>query len=162
MTISIKIHPAVQDFFVAKFGSYHVKLKAGDLLSNKINHILQVSPKNYRFHFRNIDYNSELVIELPGKFNIADKWIHTQNRHYIDDRRRYLIYREFQKWMKEIFHNFVAGYCIAHNFKPGVQKEAILSFIETYKIQMNDINYEMLKKSWDRSEEKKRSLEFVY
>lgn len=158
MTISIKIHPAVQDFFVAKFGSYHIKLKQSDVLSIRIKNMLQLNPKNYRFHYRNIDYNSELVLELPANFKITDKWIDTQYRNYLDDRRRYMIAREFQQWMKDIFHNYVAGYCVAHNFKPGVQKEAILSFLVTYKIQMNDINYEMLKKSWDRSNEKSMSF----
>ena len=147
----IKVHPVLKEFYKCLTGSDVIEVKPNDDFSTRIKTILQLTPKNYnvRYPFGREDY---ITLLLPGKFYLGrDKYIDTTSRNYLDDRRQYFISQELYGMFKSIFHNYV----LAYTRSGRQQKEGILDFCEVYNISMDKINFDMLKKSWDRSFEKK-------
>ena len=78
--------------------------------------------------------------------------INTLFRCFLSKEGNSEIANELRKRFKNSFHTFVLASLIAN---PDLQqKEAIENFIEHFHLTNNKVTYEMLKKSWDRSEEK--------
>lgn len=148
--LHVKVHPVVKEFYQSITGSDVIELKPNDDFSYRIKSILQLAPKEYKnYPLKNEDY---VTLLLPKSFRLSeDKRIQTKDRNYLDDRRQYFLSKELYDLVKSIFHNYVMAFARAG----GKYKDGINDFCTVYNISMNKINYEMLKKSWDRSFEKK-------
>lgn len=152
--VKLKVHQVVYDFYYAQYGDTF-DLKSDSVLSIIIPHVLSLKPKEYEPE-RLVNYKQLNVIindMMIGAAEDCAKYVNAENRHYVSDRNQYFISRFLDSILKNIFHNYVLGYVRSN--KEAMQKDAILDFCMVYKIEENAINYEMLKKSWDRSDEKK-------
>ena len=151
--LHINVHPVVHEFFLSRYHSNTIELSPNDLFSERIKTILQLQPKKYKkVPFK---ITETLILLLPNKFYIGeDNYVNTRYRNYLDDRRQYLLSRELYKLFKEVFCKYVLAFCRGNNLKRGSQKKGIEDFCLVYDIEFNSINYDMLKKTWDRSFEK--------
>ncbi len=149
----INVHPVVYEFFYSRYHTDAIEITPSDSFSIRIKTILQLQPKKYiKFPF---EKGKTLTLLLPKQFRLGEnKKIDTIYRNYLDDRRQYLISRELQKLFKEIFSKYILAFCRGNKMKRGSQKNAINDFCEVYNIKLDAINFEMLKKTWDRSYEK--------
>jgi hypothetical protein len=153
--LKIKVHPVVYDFYFAQYDGDTFDLKDDSVLSIVVPHILTLKPKDYKLE-RLANYKQLNVIVhdmIIGAGSDCAKYIHAEHRHYTSDRNQYYVSRFLDGIVKNIFHNYMLAYMRSN--KKAQQKDAILDFCMVYRIEENAINYEMLKKSWDRSGEKK-------
>ncbi|MCL1942563.1 MAG: hypothetical protein FWF54_03315 [Candidatus Azobacteroides sp.] len=100
---------------------------------------------------------SKVYVRNRSKFknllNPHKVYINTMFRSYLTDSGQNEIANHLRRIFKEKLHTFVQGAVYAN---PKLeQKEAIIMFCEIYKIEFNEISYDMLRKSWDRSNAKK-------
>lgn len=149
----IKVDAFVKQFIVRIYGSDVVDVGQQDALFERIKYILQLAPKE----FKNPAKGDHVITVFIPKFRILNKQINNLYRNNLDDRRQKMIASEFKKLFKQVFHNYVFGYCRSNINKntDENQKEAIYDFCSSYQINMDEILFETLKKSWDRSDEKK-------
>lgn len=147
--LRVKVHPVVKEFIVSTTGSDTVEPIANSNFYHRIKTILQLNPKEYKNY--PLRCNTSITI-LVSNFRIGDKRINQLFRNELDDRRQYFLSKELYDGFKSIFHNYVLAYMRAGGKQ---QKIAIEDFCLVYNISLNKINFEMLKKSWDRSEQKK-------
>lgn len=157
----IKVDPFVFDFYFSKYNSSTILINKKDplyhLVINKLEHNPSIPPKledKYVLGIK-LPYLDNTNAHFQGKKNI-------QYTNYITAKSQQFISAQLKNLIKEVFHTYVYSYCIACKMKRGCQKKAIESFISVNKIQMNNINYEMLKKSWDRSSHKKKLTNKIY
>ncbi|MGM0530935.1 MAG: hypothetical protein ACQER7_06245 [Bacteroidota bacterium] len=155
--LSIKVHKVLYEYYVNIHGSERIEVKPGDNFSPRVKWMLQLyseSSKKYP-----LKHSKELILLLPNEFRLTGrngKRVYTEHRGYLDEAWQYYLSKDLYKQFKGIFHASVLSFCIAKDFSLGCQKEAIYNFIDLYNLTLDDINFEMLKKSWDRSEEKKK------
>lgn len=151
-TILLKVHPALFAFYFCVYKTDTICLTANTTFYQKIISALEVSPSRYE-KYKMKDFKI-LKIMLPAGTDFGNKRINTLNKG-VSDRHQEIISRELYYLFKDIFHNYVLAYCRALENQPGCQKKGILDFCDSYQIEEHRINYEMLKKSWDRSPQKK-------
>jgi hypothetical protein len=115
-------------------------------------------PEDYKF--KKVNHENKVTIQLIsfaiGNNSISEYKQINEYRNFLTPFSERLVERELNRMFKETFHNFVSGYVSSTNNSIGSQKEGIELFCKVYRLGLNEINYEMLKKSWDRSEQKKR------
>jgi hypothetical protein len=151
--LKIKVHPVVREFLVSLTGSDVIDPIQNSTFYHRIKFILQLNPKNYNQTYLNRRFKNESTITiLVGWFQMCDKRIDPLSRNYLDDARQYLISKELYQSFKNIFHNYMLAYMRGGGVS---QKKGIEDFCCVYNLALDNITYEMLKKSWDRSEEKK-------
>ena len=148
MPLYIKVHPIVQEFIESRYGSNVIEIGRQDALFERIKFLLQLQPKNYK---KPIENGNGIINLLIPNFNVGVWKVNNLYRNHLDNRHQRMISNEIKDIFKKIFHNYVLAYARAGK----QQKKGIYDFCETYKLTLNNVNYEMLKKSWDRSEEKK-------
>lgn len=156
ITVSLKVHPIVYDFYYAQYGD-SFELKADSVLSIILPHVLSLKPRDYCPQYKTQNYKPLKVVirdMMIGSASDVVQFIHAQDRHYISDRNQYYISRFLDNIVKNIFHNYMIAYMRAAP-QGTQQKQGIVDFCQVYRIQNSRLNYEMLKKSWDRSGEKK-------
>lgn len=147
--LRIRVHPVVREFIVSTTGSEIIEPITNSNFYHRVKTILQLKPKDYKNY--PLKCSSTITI-LVSNFRIGDNRIDQFSRNHLDDRRQYFLSKELYDNFKLIFHNYVLAYMRGGGKQ---QKRAIEDFCTVYSISMNSINYEMLKKSWDRSEQKK-------
>jgi len=155
-SLKLNVHPVVYEFFTFRFHTDVIEISPNDTFSIRVKTILQLQPKTYEAGSPKIplQYYKTLTLLLPRAFDVAGKRIATEYRNNLDNRRQFLLSRELHRLFKDIFHKYVLAYCRGKKLAPGCQKEAIEDFCFIHNLKLNKINYEMLKKSWYRSDEK--------
>lgn len=148
--LQIKVHPVVREFIVSTTGSDVIEPIANSNFYHRVKTILQLNPKDYKnYPLKRASTITIIVSEFSlGKGN----HIYGEHRNHLDDRRQYFLSKEMYDGFKSIFHNYVLAYMRGGGKQ---QKQAIEDFCIVYNLSLDNINYEMLKKSWDRSEQKK-------
>lgn len=147
--LQIKVHPVVREFIVSTTGSDVIEPIPVSNFCHRVKTILQLTPKDYKKYPLK---RAGTITILVSNFRIGDKRIQELSRNHLDDRRQYHLSKELYDGFKSIFHNYVLAYMRGGGKQ---QKMAIEDFCTVYNISLDKINYEMLKKSWDRSEQKK-------
>lgn len=150
----IKVDRYVKEFIISTYGSDVVDVGQQDALFERIKYMLQLQPKEYK----NPVKGDHMITVFIPYFKIFDTHIDKTYRANLDDRRQALIASEFKKIFKRCIHNFVAGYCRSNLHKDfdENQKAGIEDFCAFYKLNMDKLLFDSLKKSWDRSKEKKK------
>lgn len=162
-TVRVKVTSMVQQFVIALYGSTTIKCEHNDLMTQKIKHIVSLLPKGYKLpqeteaaHY--IDIEVKNVNFGQCKAN-GYKKIYRQTA----EANTFIVYAlqrelsvELKKLFKSMFHNYVLAFCRGRKFEIGCQKDAILDFCDSYNININKIDYDALKKSWQRSKEYKQ------
>lgn len=155
-TVDIKVSPILKEFIEAKWGGDTIVLGKDDYFTQKIKHILQRYPEDYRpvkvsereeyvrMHVKHVEIirvGSKCLFEKEVQWSYLDKYMQEQ------------LSKELNKYFKEIFHAYVLAFCSARSFADNCQRDGILDFCEVYNLRLNKVNFEMLKKSWYRSNE---------
>lgn len=154
--VLLHVHPIVYDFYTAQYGE-SFEMKADSVLSIILPHVLSLKPKDYCPQYKTQNYKPLKVIIRDMRLGSSDddvKYINAPGQHYLSDRNQYYISRFLDNIVKNIFHNYMIAYMRAAP-QGTQQKQGIVDFCQVYRIQNSRFNYEMLKKSWDRSGEKK-------
>lgn len=159
-TADVKLTPILKEYIVTKYGSDTIKLKRNDPLLIKIKYLLSNNPSDYRPVSNRSNY---IKIEVQN-FQLAyRKQIEQEYHNYLSPENQQIICIEINSEFKETFHNYVLAFLrggiINRHFHQ--QKEAIEDFCQTYQLKLTKINYDMLKKSWDRSYQKKKYLNLL-
>lgn len=156
LTVDIKVTPILKEFIVSKWGTDTLVLKKDDYFTQKIKHILQRFPDNYtpvkpneRINYIRMQVKHVEYARVGSKCHFQK----TKTSAYLNAYMQDQVAKELNKYFKEVFHSYVLAFCSARSFKDNCQRDGINDFCETFQISMNSINYEMLKKSWYRSDE---------
>lgn len=153
-TVSVSVNPTLKEFIVNVYGGNTIQIKKEDLLSQKIKYIMQLMPSD--FSPVNTDPNA-IKIEVTDAYIFkTSKYgtlfhADTQYRSFLNERLQHILAKELNKGFKEIFHNYVLAFARAGR----EQKEGIEDFCDVYNLSMNRISFDMLKKSWQRSDQYK-------
>lgn len=156
----IRVAPIVKEFIVSTRGTDVIDVCKNDRFFEQIKYILQLPPKN--INYKNMPTGDNVITLFVPTFRAGGVLIYPQYRNYLDDQKQYLISNEIKKLFKSIFYNYMLAYCrsrINNNIEEN-QKEAVNDFCLAYNLSWDVINYEMLIKSWNRSNEKKMLSEF--
>lgn len=157
LDVEISVSPIIKEWIVSTYGSDTIQCGQDDFLSNKIKYLLTLVPKDYKPN--RIEKENRITIQLIN-FEIGStsssfrKQINAY-QNYLTPTVERLIEKEFARNFKSTFHSFVFGYVVSNSNAVGSQKEGIETFCAAYGLSLDKINYEMLKKSWDRSPEKR-------
>jgi len=141
--VDIQVSPLVYHFYHSKSGCNKIKLQYNDPLSLILYSMLETVPATFR-HER---FENTIRIELIYKRNQNIQYI-----NYLPPRKQEVISKHLYANIKHLFHNYVLAFVSAG----GSQHEAIIDFCTYYNIPLEDVKYETLKKSWNRSEEKRK------
>ncbi len=153
-TLDVKVSAILKEFIVSNWGSDTVALNKDDYFTQKIKHILQRLPETYapihpserdeyiRLQVKQVAWSRRDTTSLFTKF---------PENAYLDDYLQQQIAKELNKYFKEIFHAYVLAFCSARRFVDNSQRDAIYDFCDVYNLKMNRVNFDMLKKSWNRS-----------
>jgi hypothetical protein len=160
MTVDVRISPVVREFIICTTGDDLIIPRRDDWLWLILKQHLLTAPPDYTLipdaERRNyirvmlLDCHSSKVYAKDRGRNIH---INTLFRWYLDDRGQNAVARHLRSQFKATFHNFVQG---AATVNPDAQiTDAIHRFCKLYNITMNNITFDMLIKSWQRSEQRK-------
>ena len=161
VTLQLKVHPIVYDFYFAQYGEIF-DIKDDSVLAIILPHVLSLKPKSYEPE-KLVNYKALKVVlhdHMFGQAKDCAQYINVEHRHYVSDRNQYYISRFLDNVVKNIFHNYMLAFMRSNPL--ARQKDAILDFCLVYSIEENKINYDMLKKSWDRSGQKAEWKRMVF
>ncbi|NHB67954.1 hypothetical protein [Perlabentimonas gracilis] len=147
--VEVKVSPIVREWTVCYYGSHVIVPRYESHFGWLLKMVLELPPVDYKF--RKLPEQECITFLLPnGKigenrnFNVYRNFLSPMGHHFISR----TLYFNF----KSIFHNFMVG---AIQSGAKTQKEAIEDFCIVYNLPLKHISYDMLRRSWDRSEEKK-------
>jgi hypothetical protein len=157
-TVRVKVTSIVQQFVIALYGSTTIECGHNDLMTQKIKHIVSLLPQGYKLpketedaHYVDIEVKTSQFGRCKGNGYKAVYRNRPECRTYIVDALQRELSVELKSLFKSMFHNYVFAYVRGQKFIIGSQKEAILDFCDVYHININKIDYDALKKSWQRS-----------
>ena len=144
--VEVRVSKIVRDFFIASNGTNIVILKKHDFISYSIRNLLCLVPKNYKRLNPRIDCYLKINLVYLNRIGIDVKY-----RNYLDEIGQEFINKQLYLLFRETFYSFVYA-CVLSGKE---QKQAINMFMTTYNLDCTQFNFDMLKKSWDRSKTKK-------
>ena len=163
--VTIRVHPTIREFIIDTNGSDLIVPNKDDLLwkITKTNlttwqeDSARINEGDSTIRIALLDCHGHKSFSFStGKYNGDRSNYIYQNpmfRTYITDHGMIDISKELRKRFKDAFHTFVMGALMGN---PKLkQKDAFILFIEKFNLSENEITFDMLKKSWDRSDHKK-------
>ena len=154
MNVQVKVSPLIREWVVANYGSNTIVCRPRDFFSSKLKYLLQLQPHDQHFtalpdeECININYGKLTI----GRWRSLEHKQLNQNYYtYLSAESQRLLSQEIYRQFKSSFHGFMLGFCIADGNMPGSYRRGICEFMSRYNLPHNAINYEMLKKNWDRS-----------
>jgi hypothetical protein len=143
ITIQIKVDPVVREWIIAKNNNLNIiKFKNGDILHQMIHEWLQKRHRKSRKILTPDQYINIYIPTCSSKNVYKSHHLSVSRQKMIND----YLYQAFKSELyKHVINKVEEGY---------QQREAILDFMDFYRLPEAIINFEMLKKSWDRSDEK--------
>lgn len=169
VTVRVRVTSIVQQFVIALYGGTTIRCEHNDLMTQKIKHIVSLLPKGYKLpketdscHYIDIEVKNVFFGQCKENGYRAIYRKRAEANTYITVALQRELSVELKKLFNSLFHNYVFAYCRARRLQTGCQKEGILDFCDSYNININKMDYDALKKSWQRSSEystlKKRTL----
>ena len=159
MKVAVRVQPILKEFLIDSTGSDTITPKRGDLVWAILKQNLETAPENYK---EPTDIENYIYVELLDCHstpvysyqNCVFTHINTLFRWYLSEKGQSRIRSILSKNFKSTMHAFIQG-AIAGN--PELQqREAMEEFCNTYNLTMQKITPDMIKKSWDRSDHKKK------
>lgn len=146
--VQVKVSPVVREWMICYYGSHIIKPHFEDSYGGMIKLLLDLQPKEYVF--KKLPEHECITFLMPhGSFEGNRNY--NLYRNYLSPLKQRWLNRLFYYHFKEIFHFYMVGYLRGGS---RTQRAAIEDFCKCYNIPLIHISYEMLKKSWDRSEHK--------
>lgn len=159
MKVAVRVQPILREFLIDSTGSDIITPKKGDLVWAILKQNLETAPDSYH---EPIDGDNHIYIELldchsTAVYSLQNSvftHINTLFRWHLSEKGQNKIRSILSKNFKSTMHAFIQG-AIAVN--PDLQqREAMEEFCNTYNLTMQNITPDMIKKSWDRSDHKKK------
>jgi hypothetical protein len=144
ITIKVQVDPIVKEWIVAKNNNFPViKFAQGDILHKMIHEWLQKANRKSR---RKLQPDQYITIYIP-----TCNYKNVYKSHHLSVSRENMVndylYQAFKKeFYKHMIDKIEEGY---------TQTDALYDYMDFICIKEGKINFQMLKKSWDRSEEKR-------
>lgn len=160
--VSVQVDSIIREFIIDTHGSDVIKLKERDSISRIIRYHLKTSPAD---KIKPDKLESTVFIELSDSKSTkhlcdGEKiYINMLYRWFLTAEAQREINSELNKRFKQVFFNFMRGVYAAN---PEIQqKDAIYLFCDTHNLTLDNVNFEMLKKAWYRSVERKSIKGFI-
>ena len=154
--VSVKCPANLREFLIARNkGSDVLKVNYTDAFVRRIIPYLESTPED--IVIPPVVNEDHIMVEI-SYFKQDGVMQSSEFKNYLSEENQKAIVSEWEDTYKEIFHNYVAGFCKGMNYKIPCQKRAIISFCNDYDIPMNKILFDSLKKSWDRSKQKGKDI----
>lgn len=162
MRVSVRVHPIIREFLIDTIGSDTITPKKGDLIWAILKQNLETAPENFR---EPIDIDNHIYIELLdchscSTYSVKSSvflHINTMFRWHLSEKGQNRINSILRANFKTTMHCFIQG---AISCNPELQqREAMEEFCNTYNLTMNKITPDMIKKSWDRSDHKRKLVD---
>ncbi len=158
MRVAVRVHPTIREFIIDTNGSDLIVPGKHDLLWKKVKanlvtyseqNAIKENPEDSYIYIELLDMHStKQFTKDKGYINMNPMY-----RCFLSKKGQSLVAAELRKRFKDSFHTFVMGALVGN---PNLQqKEAFELFIEKFNLTQNKVTFDMLKKSWDRSEHKK-------
>lgn len=146
MRVDVYVGRTIRQFIVKLTGSDEVAITKQSYLSKRISLYLSQVAQNYRVPKDRSDY---ITIILPWRS--GSNRVHTLYRWYLDE--------EAQGFVRSYYYDLFKGKLHEHVLARAdvtSQREAIYDFAKKWDIDLTTTDFETLKKSWDRSIEKRK------
>lgn len=135
-----------------------IEVKQQDKFYEDLKYILQLRPREF---INNIQPPKKRLIFLLPTYRILDRRIDVRYRNHLDSQREAMVVSSLVRTFKTTLHNYILGAVTAGHPHGVKQADAIRLFLRAYNIEEEHIKFDSLKKSWDRSDEKKRFCEMI-
>ncbi|HLP03837.1 MAG TPA: hypothetical protein VK152_00270 [Paludibacter sp.] len=159
MKVPVRVSPIIREFLIDTTGTDTIIPKQKDLIWTIIKQHLETAPDDYRDP---IDLDNYIYIELLDcsahpVFSLQRNdmlYVKTLFRWHLSQKGQNKINSILRANFKNAMHSFIMG---AISCNPSLkQKEAMEEFCTTYNLSIQKLTPDMIKKSWDRSEHKKK------
>ncbi len=149
--VYLYVSEALYEFLIAEYNSPDgiIEINRQDKFFEDIKFILQVNPRKTPTVDKQ-KYPRRLTLLIPAFQLDKSIRLNVLYRNYLPPNMQRLIRNHFNRLFKLRAHTFILGCC----HRGSRQSDAIRDFFRLFNIPENSINYEMIKKSWDRSNEK--------
>jgi hypothetical protein len=175
ITVDIKVSRTLREFIICTTGSDVIYPEKSGLLWQLLKQHLKTAPsieviaamkdkdpdEYIKIALRKCNHSKVWTKKMkgPGAGTFCNVTINVLYRSYLDERGQNEIAKHLRSAFKQCFHNFVQGATFVN--KDIQQKEAIEQFCKVYSITFNKITFEMLRKSWQRSGQKRKINENI-
>lgn len=146
ITTEVRVSPLIRDFVNTIYQSNIIELKKNDYLTLILRPLLCLVPENYK-PFKPTDCFVKIQLCHQWRYGFDIRY-----RNYLDELGQKFLNDFLYSQFKEIFFSFVQG-CVTSGIE---QQKAIELFCKAYNMNSELINFDMLIKSWNRSNNKKR------
>lgn len=159
MRVSIRVNPILKEFLIDSTGSNVIRPKKGDIIWSILKQNLETAPDTYREPIDTHNYIYVELLDCSSSLNFSNQanrfiYINTLFRWHLSERGQNRIRSILSKNFKSTMHSFIMG-ALACN--PELQqREAMEEFCDLHNLTMGKITPDMIKKSWDRSNHKKK------
>ena len=162
VTVSVKVSRPLREYLVCVNGGSDILVPDyGDPLWTLVKSHLQLMPDNYVPHPASDGPSENAIrIALPTTtgakplYNLDKGRVINNNflfRCFLDADAQRKVEAQLSKIFKDRFRHFMAGYLADHDTDDSFQiKDAIDRFCSIYRLEMDSITYEMLRKDWYR------------
>lgn len=159
-TVTVKLKPYLQEFLKAKLKDAMITANKNNLVGVTLRPFLEVRPKDVKpeFHCDDPDW---ITIRLPkyDDLNVRNSTV------YVSEENQKYFQAIMETHFKDFFYSYMddkVRYGKGANLKKGIKKRIIMQFCADFNLPFNNINYEMLQKSYyRRSKELKKNHPFL-
>lgn len=157
--VPVRVNPIIREFLIDTTGSDIITPKPKDLIWAVLKQHLETAPVDY---IEPIDTDNYIYVEILDCHRDktycfqSNRFLHinTLFRWHLSKRGQERIHSWLRRNFKNSLHSFIMG-AVACN--PELQqKEAMEEFCNIYKLSIQKLTPDMIKKSWDRSDHKKK------
>jgi hypothetical protein len=153
------VHPVIYDFFISRYGETF-DVDDDNMIALILPHILTLRPVDYKItKYPGYKYLDIVLHDFRFGAGGSHGTVYIEHKNHLPDNYQYHLSKYLDGVFKGIFHNFMLAHVMANH--TTTQKEGIQNFCMVYRVAENRVNSEMLKKSWDRSDLKKKWKELV-
>jgi hypothetical protein len=142
--VDVRVSPVVKEFYSGLYGSNVIVPDKRDYIFIVMRRLMEKVPADYK-PVKNNETHLKILIRQCNNSNRNERYY-----PYLQGNHQRLVNNYLRKQFRTLFLN----YMLAWSRRGGGQKNGIEDFCKVYNISFNNINYEMLKKLWDRSKEK--------
>ena len=159
-TVTVKVSPALKEFLLSINGGSDILLPSRcSRLWGLLRQYLTLVPNNYKpIPISGKEDSIRIAIYAGRNFKSWNQTakkvieVNTLYRNYLDGAGQKIIANHLSKSFKQTFRSYMCG-ALSNNPELSIH-DAIYCFCDDYKITMEQITYEMLRKDWYRFREK--------
>jgi len=151
ITVEIRIKPYLKEFLIAFYGGHHpVEASKKNVIGTYLEPLLERPPEKLPGKNKDDTYITILIPEYHGR--------RPDSYNYISEHNQKVFNNMVHAFFKELMLKYVDD-----RMRLGfTKKDSIYQFCHNYKIPFDKVNYEMLKKKYDRHKKSVANLKKNY